>query len=199
MFTGIIETVVPVLVAKKKGGCLVIRLKKPAQWKLRLGQSITVDGICSTVTQLGTPFFEVEYMPETLKKTTVRDFQKGSWVNLERSLTLRDYIDGHLVSGHIDTRAKVAKIKEIGDTKEITFAVPKAFMKYIVEKGSIAINGISLTVVAAKGTAVSVALIPYTLTHTNLGLLKVRDSVNVEVDMVARYVEKMLGERKGSR
>ncbi|MFZ3031411.1 MAG: riboflavin synthase [Candidatus Moraniibacteriota bacterium] len=192
MFTGIIQALTPILSVNPRGECLVARIKKPAKWKLVLGQSITVDGICSTVTKLGATFFEVEYMPETLRKTTAATFQKNTQVNLERSLTLRDYVDGHLVSGHVDARGKVAKIQDLGTTKEITFVVPKAFAKYIVDKGSIAINGISLTVVEAKGTMVSVALIPYTLLHTNMGLLKRGDSVNIEIDIVARYVEKML-------
>lgn len=196
MFTGIIQAVVPVLSGVKRGECLAVRLKKPAGWKLVLGQSITVDGICSTVTKRGTSFFEVEYMPETLRKTTAPSFEKGSQVNLERSLTLRDYIDGHLVSGHVDARATVHAIKVVGETKEITFIVPKAFAKFIVDKGSITLNGISLTVVWAKKDTVAVALIPYTLTHTNLGLLKRGDQVNMEVDTVARYVEKMLRELK---
>lgn len=192
MFTGIIEIMVPVLTVVEKKECLVVRLKKPSRWNLVLGQSITVDGICSTVTRIGATFFEVEYMPETLRKTTAQSFRKNSRVNLERSLTLRDYIDGHLVSGHVDACGKVRAIKTEGATKEITFEIPRTLAKYIVDKGSIALNGISLTVVVAKDDTVSVALIPYTLAHTNLGLLEKGDSVNVEVDTVARYVEKML-------
>ena len=192
MFTGIIEAMVPILSVANRAECLAVRLKKPSRWKLGLGQSISVDGICSTVTRAGASYFEVEYMPETLSKTTASTFIRGSVVNVERSLTLRDYIDGHLVSGHVDARGAVRTMTSVGTTKEITFTVPRELVKYIADKGSIAINGISLTVVRARGSAVSVALIPYTLTHTNLGLLKVGDSVNVEVDMLARYVEKML-------
>lgn len=195
MFTGIIQAAVPIVTTTQKKECLVVRVKKPTQWKLALGQSITVDGICSTVTNKGPSFFEVEYMPETLAKTTATLFEKGRSVNLERSLTLRDYIDGHLVAGHVDATAKVRTIKDLGTTWEIGFVVPKALVRYIAPKGSIAINGISLTVVMIQWNTVTVALIPYTLTHTNLGELTAGDSVNVEVDMVARYVERMLKEK----
>jgi riboflavin synthase len=199
MFTGIIQSVTPVLAVTEKEACLVARLKKPSRWKLMLGQSITVDGICSTVTRLGASFFEVEYMPETRMKTTAGTFTGGRWVNLERSLTLRDYIDGHLVSGHVDARGRVFKIATDENTKRISIEVPRALQKYIAKKGSVAVNGISLTVADVKKNVCTVALIPYTLEHTNLGLLKEGDSVNVEVDMVARYVERMLGEKKDRR
>ncbi len=192
MFTGIIQAVTPVQLVTKKEACLVVRLKKPARWKLVLGQSITIDGICSTVTKLGTTFFEVEYMSETLAKTTAGNFSKGSQVNLERSLTLRDYIDGHLVSGHVDARGKVLKIVTEENTKRMSIQIPRALQKYIAMKGSVAVNGISLTVAEVGGNVFTVALIPYTLEHTNLGLLKQGDSVNVEIDTVARYVERML-------
>lgn len=192
MFTGIIQSVMPVLAASKKEACLVVRLKKPSGWKVVLGQSITVDGICSTVTKVGASFFEVEYMPETLDKTTAGDFAAGRWVNLERSLTLRDYIDGHLVSGHVDARGKTMQVKGEDNTKRISFEVPQVLAKYIAKKGSITVNGISLTVADVKKNVFTVALIPYTLEHTNLGLIQKGDAVNIEIDTVARYVEKML-------
>lgn len=196
MFTGIIQSVMPVLAVTEKEVCLVARLKKPAGWKLVLGQSITVDGICSTVTKLGASFFEVEYMPETLEKTTAGTFSGGRWVNLERSLTLRDYIDGHLVSGHVDATGKAVRVVADENTKRISIEIPGVLQKYIAKKGSVAVNGISLTVADVKKNVFTVALIPYTLEHTNLGLLKEGESVNVEIDTVARYVERMLGERK---
>ncbi len=196
MFTGIIQALVPIVSMTPHGACLLVRVKKPADWQLVLGQSITVDGVCSTVTKLGATYFEVEYMPETLKKSTAGSFEKNSLVNLERSLTLSDYVDGHLVAGHVDARGKVSAIKVAGETKEITISIPRELTKYVVTKGSIALNGISLTVMSIKGTAMTVALIPYTLAHTNLGLLKKGDLVNIEVDTVARYVEKLLGMKK---
>lgn len=192
MFTGIIQAAVPILSVVPKGECLLVRIKKPAGWKVNLGQSIAVDGVCSTVVTHKSGFFEVEYMPETLAKTTVKAFQKNTSVNLERSLTLKDFIDGHLVQGHVDARGIVGKIDEKGETKEIAITVPKDLMKYIATKGSITVNGVSLTVARSAKNTFGVALIPFTLTHTNLGLLKKGDSVNVEIDMMARYAEKVL-------
>lgn len=192
MFTGIIQSVVPILSVSSKGECLRIRIKKPIKWKLALGQSISVDGVCSTVTLLRPSFFEVEYMPETITKTTVGLFRKNTKVNLERSLTLRDFIDGHLVSGHVDARGTVHKIESKGNTKEITITVPKELKKYIATKGSVTMNGVSLTVVLVEKNTFRVALIPYTLMHTNLGLLEKGMGVNVEIDVMARYVEKMI-------
>ena len=196
MFTGIIQSVMPVLAASDKEACLVVRLKKPTGWKVVLGQSITVDGICSTVTKVGASFFEVEYMPETLDKTTAGTMAAGRWVNLERSLTLRDYIDGHLVSGHVDARGKTIRVEGEDNTKRISFEVPQVLAKYIAKKGSITVNGISLTVADVKKNVFTVALIPYTLEHTNLGLIEKGDTVNIEIDTVARYVERMLGKDK---
>ncbi len=195
MFTGIIQSVMPVLTVAEKESCIVVRLKKPAGWKLVLGQSITVDGICSTVTKLGASFFEVEYMPETLEKTTAGTFSGGRWVNLERSLTLRDYIDGHLVSGHVDARGSAVKVVADENTKRISIKVPSVLQKFIAQKGSVTVNGISLTVAEVKKNVFTVALIPYTLEHTNLGLLMEGEEVNVEIDTVARYVERMLGKK----
>lgn len=191
MFTGIIQSVMSVVATSPKGECLCVRIKKPAGWKLSSGQSISVDGVCSTVTLLRSFFFEVEYMPETLAKTTVGLFQKNTQVNLEQSLTLRDFIDGHLVSGHVDACGIVQKITSKGKTKEMTITVPKELKKYIATKGSVTVNGVSLTVALAEKNTFRVALIPYTLAHTNLGLLEKGSRVNVEIDVVARYVEKM--------
>lgn len=196
MFTGIIQSVASVVSASLKEECLCVRIKKPAGWKLSLGQSISIDGVCSTVTLLRSSFFEVAYMPETLVKTTVGLFQKNTEVNLERSLTPRDFIDGHLVSGHVDARGVIQKIERKGSTKEITITVSKELKKYIATKGSVTMNGVSLTVARAEKNMFRVALIPYTLAHTNLGSLTKGDSVNVEIDMMARYVVNAL-EREG--
>jgi riboflavin synthase len=196
MFTGIIQSMSSVVATSSKEACFVVRIKKPAGWKLSLGQSVSVDGVCSTVTLLRPSFFEVEYMPETLAKTTVRSFEKNTKMNLERSLTLHDFIDGHLVSGHVDGCGVVQKIEVKGNTKEITITIPKELKKYIATKGSVTMNGVSLTVARAEKNTFRVALIPYTLEHTNLGLLEKGSHVNVEIDVVARYVEKMIQEER---
>src|SRR5665213_1335545 len=189
MFTGIIQATTKVKEIKRAGECIQVRLqkpKKPSVWKFNLGQSISIDGICSTVTKQSKDFFEVEYMPETLLKTTAGSFMKDALVNLERSLTLRDFIDGHVVQGHVDARAKVSTIVEHGTPRDITIEIPLSLVRYVAALGSIAINGVSLTVVRLASGKATVALIPHTLVHTNLGNLKKGDSVNVEVDVMAR-------------
>lgn len=157
-----------------------------------LGQSVSVDGVCSTVMSLRPSFFEVEYMPETLAKTTVGSFQNNTPVNLERPLALRDLVDGGLVQGHVDARGTIRLIEKDGKTQTLAVAVPKALEKYIASKGSVTINGVNLTITWVKKGTFGVALIPYTLTHTNLGSLKKGDAVNIEVDVVARYVAHIL-------
>ncbi|MDP3957673.1 MAG: riboflavin synthase [bacterium] len=219
MFTGIVQTVAPIFSVAKMGECLRVCIKKPLGWKLVPGQSIAVDGVCSTVTRispstrsLSSPsethpsesktgrksqsFFEVEYMQETLAKTTVKTFEKNQVVNLERSLTLKDFVDGGLVQGHVDACGEVKKIERKGKTALLEIAISRTLKKYVATKGSVTINGVNLTVVQAKSNTFSVALIPYTLLHTNLGFLKKGDVVNVEVDMLARYVEKMMQDKR---
>ena len=188
MFTGIIQSKARVASTTRKGSVVQVRLEKPHDWKLSIGQSISIDGICSTVTVLPKGSFEVEYMPETLLKTTVRSFAKGTIVNLERSLTLNDYIDGHVVQGHVDARARIVEVVEEGNTRRITIEIPKPLLRYVAALGSIAISGVSLTVARLSGNRATVALIPHTLAVTNLGLLKKGDMVNVEADLMARYI-----------
>lgn len=188
MFTGIIQKVVSIRSVEKTGECLRVQVERPAEWDLTIGQSIAVDGVCSTVTHLDSDFFVVEYIPETLAKTTVGSFQEGVKVNLERSLTLQDFIDGGLVSGHVDAVGSIEDIASLGETREITVSFPLELKKYIAPKGSIVVNGVSLTVVDVSEKILRVALIPHTLAQTNLGALGKGDTVNIEVDMLARYV-----------
>ena len=179
--------------------CRRVRIAKPHGWKLVGGQSVAVDGICSTVVRSSRDFFEVEYMPETLSKTISGDFQKGTLVNLERSLTLKNFVDGHLVQGHVDARGRVVARVELGRSRELIIAAQKALMKYIAPRGSVAINGVSLTVARAGRTSFTVALIPYTIAHTNIGGLEVGNIVNIEVDMIARYLWALRGHGRVNR
>lgn len=195
MFTGIIQSTAKVRSVTKDGSVLRTRVERPDDWELAIGQSIAVDGVCSTVIICGDDFFEVEYMPETLAKTTVGKLIEGSVVNLERSLTLQDFIDGSLVQGHVDATGKIEKIKDIGETKEMTVSFSSELKKYIAPKGSIVVNGVSLTVAGVNDSGFRIALIPYTLEHTNLGLLAEGDMVNIEVDMLARYTVNALENR----
>lgn len=187
MFTGIIQDVQPIVSVQKSGACLRVRVKKPTGWKFKTGASVSVDGICSTIVESSAKGFDVEYMPETLNKTTAGSFVSGRVVNLERPLKLSDYVDGHLVLGHVDGRARIEGVKKERNSSHATIRLSKELVPYIVLKGSITVNGIALTVARVAGNECDIALIPHTLAHTNLRSLGRGDEVNIEVDMLARH------------
>lgn len=190
MFSGIIKNVGTITRAtEKRGGCeYEIRISLRRSWKI--GESVLLAGICSTVIKKTAITITVFHMPETLTKTTSVSWQKGTAVNIEPSLRVGEDISGHIVSGHVDCTALVSAIKKEGDCRCITFSLKKDLARYMIAKGSVAVDGVSLTVVHAGQTSFSVALIPYTLAHTTLGALKKGDRVNIEVDQVAKYIEK---------
>jgi len=192
MFTGIIKKVSRVERTFNKKGSLFITINVPKSWRVWVGESIAVNGVCSTVKSLNKKDFVVEYMPETIKKTTVGNFKKGTLINLEKSLKMNDLLDGHLVMGHVDTRGKVLKVHKVKSSKVLKIRVPKSFMKFIAEKGSIAVDGISLTVVDTDKNWFTVSLVSYTLNNTNLGKIKISDYVNIETDIIAKYIAKLL-------
>jgi riboflavin synthase len=189
MFTGIVQKTATIRSATMREKNRVISVEKPAGWKLSKGQSVAVDGICLTVIGTTSKTFEAELMPETLKKTTGGSFAQGKLVNLERALKLSDLLDGHLIQGHVDSRAKVTAIRAQGASTLITISIPKALRKQVALHGSVAVNGASLTIAKQNTDTLTVALIPYTLAHTNLGLLKKGDEVNLETDFWARHHE----------
>ena len=188
MFTGITQSMSPIVAIERRNGGARVRIKKPAGWTLSVGQSVSVDGICSTVVRKTPGYFEVEYMPETLSKTTAASFERGAVVNLERSLTFKSFIDGHVVQGHIDGRGRVAGLHARGSSREYTIDVPRSLTRFIVPQGSIALNGVSLTIASVRKHTCTVALIPFTLQHTNLGTLKKDDLLNIETDILARHI-----------
>jgi riboflavin synthase len=188
MFTGIIEAKAGAISITAYRGGKRVRIKKPKGWKLGDGQSVNIDGVCSTVVAKDAKSFSVEYMPETLSKTAAGNITKGSELNLERSLMLHTRIDGHLVQGHVDTKGVVTEIKKIGMNHLVTVRIPKSLIKFVALHGSITVNGVSLTVARRAKDSATIALIPHTLSHTNLGALKKGDEVNIEVDLVARYI-----------
>ncbi len=196
MFAGIVEKQARVLAVRSQGDILSVRIAKPRAWKLARGQSISVDGVCSTVVKSTASAFEVEYVPETLSKTTMGSLKQGSVVNLERSLRLGQRIDGHPVQGHVDAATPVRQIQSRGTAIELTIKPNAQLARRVALHGSIAINGVSLTVARKHGPNITVALIPHTLKATNLGLLREGDEVNVEVDVTARYA---LSARRGTR
>ncbi|OGG50939.1 hypothetical protein A2763_02805 [Candidatus Kaiserbacteria bacterium RIFCSPHIGHO2_01_FULL_54_36] len=191
MFTGVVEKTSKIVSAEICGGCRCVRIRKPREWKVSNGQSISIDGICSTVVSFEKHSFDVEYMQETLSKTTAASFAKDTVVNLERSLKYGARVEGHLIQGHVDARIRLAATVEKGRSREIIVATPRALGKRITVHGSIALNGVSLTVARKRGATIAVALIPHTTTHTNLGLLSVGDMVNIELDHSALLVRRV--------
>ena len=191
MFSGIIQNTQKASKFLKENGGLKVEFKFSSSFNVKVGESVAVDGICSTVESKNQSRFAFYYMPETLRKTTFSQISNSHIFNLERSLMLGSLVSGHLVNGHIDTTAEVSSVKKEQDAKLIKFKVDKKFTKYIIYKGSIAVNGVSLTVVSVGKDFFSVSLIPYTLLQTNLGELKVGEKVNIEVDFIAKYLEKL--------
>lgn len=151
-----------------------------------------VEGVCSTVERRTARAFEVIYMPETLRRTTLGNLISGCAVNLERCLTLRSLIGGHLIQGHVDATALVTNVSPDGGATIYEFAPPRRLMRYVVEKGSVAIDGISLTVVHAGRSRFTISLLERTLSHTTMGGKRHGDRVNVEVDVMAKYAERLL-------
>lgn len=189
MFTGIIRKISKVEKIREKDDDLFVAIEKPKNWKLRTGDSVSVDGICSTIRTTNRMDFEVDYMKETRDKTTVNEWKKGRELNLERSLRLSDLLDGHLVLGHIDGTAKIIDIKKTGKTRVFKIRLSKKLMKYIAEKGSVAIDGVSLTIAARGNDWFTVSLVSYTLENTGLKNRRIGDRVNVETDILAKYVK----------
>ena len=193
MFTGIIEDVGEVVRWEKRGeaGALVIETKLPVA-EMELGASVAVNGACLTVTHKTSSRFKVDVSPETLKRTTFGALKKGDLVNLERPLRLSDRLGGHLVTGHVDGVAAAEKIHKRGEFTFYTFRVPAALAPQLVAKGSVAVDGISLTVNECDGRRFSIAAIPFTLKHTILRDLSVGAKVNIETDMIGKYVQQLL-------
>jgi len=160
---------------------------------IKIGDSISVNGVCQTVIEFDSPSFSVMLSDETLKVTTFSYAKTGDFVNLERALTLNSRLGGHIVSGHIDCIGKLIKIEKLSDFYNLEFEIPLNQAKYVVYKGSITVNGISLTVANVNDNTFTVAIIPHTYDNTVLKYLKTGDSVNIETDILGKYVEKLLG------
>ena len=201
MFTGIVEDVgaIKELKTGTKEVLFTIKTKNIDVKEIKIGESISINGACLTVISIGDSSFIVEVSHETLKRTTLSKLKIGSKVNLERSLKLGDRMGGHIVNGHVDGVGKVESIQRRGKSVEIWFSLPKGLSTYVVEKGSIAVDGVSLTVNAIKGDRFSVNIIPYTQEATIFGKMRSGGSVNIECDIIGKYVEKFLvrKDRKG--
>jgi riboflavin synthase len=190
LFSGIIEAVGQIGAVAIAGGGARLTIASPFTG-LELGESVCVSGVCLTVIASDKESFEVGVSPETLRRSRFATLKSGDDVNLERSLRLGDRLSGHLVFGHVDGVGRLASITVDGDSRLCRFEAPEAISRYLVEKGSIAVDGVSLTVFSCQVLSFSVSIIPHTARVTTLGNLRPGDEVNLESDMIARYVEKL--------
>ena len=190
MFTGIIEQLAEVVALKKEGGNLHISLKSTITSELKIDQSMAHNGVCLTVVGIEGDNYTVTAIKETLEKSNLGLLEVGSKVNLERCLQMGGRLDGHMVQGHVDQRVKCTEIKEENGSHLFTFE-HKQSDNITVEKGSVCVNGVSLTVVNSKDTSFSVAIIPYTFEHTNFQNIAIGDTVNIEFDILGKYIAKM--------
>lgn len=186
MFTGVVKKTATIASIRKQGGTVVVSVRHPLGWEMREGQSVSVNGICTTVSAIKGRKLVFQYIPETLRKTTVRWWKKGDLVNLEESLKLGEPIDGHLVSGHVEDVGRItASVRERGE-RLFKIEASKELTAQMTPKGSVAVDGVSLTLVDVGDDWFSVALIPYTIAHTNWKAKGVGDMVNLETDMLGR-------------
>lgn len=193
MFTGIVETTATVL--KSEGRSLRISGGIPTE-ELHIGQSLSINGCCLTITKISEKGLSFDVSPETLARTTLGELHPGDLVNVERGMRLNGALDGHLVSGHIDGTGVIASIEKLsGDAERWFIRVDPPSLRWLVEKGSVAIDGISLTVNEVDEGGFSITLIPHTLAITTFGQRKVGDRVNLEFDLLAKYVERLLSFR----
>ena len=194
MFTGIIEEVgiVQGLKVDSKASKIIVKADKVLE-NTQLGDSISTNGVCLTVTKLEKTYFEADIMAETFRRSNLGSLKIGSKINLERALTLQSRLGGHMVSGHIDGTGKIVSVDKEEIATWITIEAEENLLRYIIEKGSIAIDGISLTVAYVDIQVFKVSIIPHTGEETTLLNKKIGDVVNLECDMVGKYVEKLLG------
>lgn len=200
MFTGLIQSVGTLLQREPRGGDVRLRIGTGTLpfGDVALGESIAVNGVCLTVIEFDASSFAVDASTETLALTTLGGLAIGAPVNLERAMLPTDRLGGHLVSGHVDGVGRVREVWPDARSQRWRFAAPPALLKYIATKGSICVDGVSLTVNGVDDDGFEVALIPHTVAHTAFSATRVGDAVNLEVDLVARYVERLLAARDGA-
>lgn len=198
MFTGIVEEIGTV---KSLTGSTVRRLVIASDKVINdvaVGDSVAVNGVCLTVTSIGTNELSFDAVPETINRSTLKDVRPGTKVNLEASLRADKMLGGHIVQGHVDGIGKIESINRMADSVVIRISAPPEIMRYVVEKGSVAIDGISLTIASEDEQGFTISVIPHTLEVTTLDLKKSGDSVNLEADIIGKYVEKFINARKES-
>lgn len=192
MFTGIIRQVGKLEKIEKSGTSILLQISSDLRSNLQIDQSVSHDGICLTVDRLFEDSYGVTAVKETLDKTTLGSWSTGKTINLETAATPSSALDGHIVQGHIDSVSEVLKIEEVGGSWYFYFSIDSDNSHLLVKKGSISINGVSLTIADLKEDSFNVAIIPYTYQHTSFSELKVGDGVNIEYDLIGKYVERML-------
>ena len=195
MFTGIVTHKGEVKKVTRRAGALDVRIATPLSRQLKVGDSIGVNGVCLTTTETGRRSFDAHVMAETLAVTTLGDLTRGAVVNLELPARLTDRMGGHLVQGHVDGRARVTRVEEDHTARYVWLAAAEEIIDHLAPRGSIALDGVSLTVADVGASTFQVALIPHTLANTTLAALREGTMVNVEVDMIAKYVRRFT-ERK---
>ncbi len=194
MFTGLVETLGKIALVKTTGNGIRLSVKPLSNFELLKGDSISVNGVCLTVAEITSPTRDIVFdvSPETIRSTNLGELKVREHVNLERALRLSDRLGGHIVTGHIDGTGIISDKKQVGEYTFYTFECSPEILKYIVKKGSIAVDGISLTVIDLDSRSFSVAIIPHTLAATNIGGKGMGDKVNLEADIIGKYVEKFL-------
>ena len=191
MFTGIIEAFGRVIALEREGENLHISIESSLSKELKIDQSVAHNGVCLTVVKCDPKNYTVTAIDETLKKTNLGTLKMGSYVNLERAMKLGARLDGHMVQGHVDQTAKCIEAKTLDGSWFYTFEYDRSSGHITIEKGSITINGVSLTVVNSKENQFSVAIIPFTYEHTNFNQLNIGDPVNLEFDLIGKYLAKL--------
>jgi riboflavin synthase len=199
MFTGLIQDLGEVIGVEATDDGVTLAVRTALAREIGEGDSVAVDGVCLTATAIAGGEFRAEVMHETLRRSSLAEAARGSGVNLELPLRASDRLGGHIVQGHVDALGSIRDVREDGFARVVTIAAPPELLRYIVEKGSIAVCGVSLTVVAVGGDWFSVSLIPETLERTTFGSLAPGSPVNLEVDVLAKYVEKLVASPRQER
>jgi riboflavin synthase len=192
VFTGLVQAIGRVAEIERGDAGARIRIEAPLDGELALGDSIAINGVCLTAVELGDGSFEADAMNETLSRSSLGNLVAGSEVNLELPLRATDRLGGHVVQGHVDGVGTILEVAEDGFARRVRVEAPAELLRYVIEKGSIAVDGVSLTVAALDTRSFTVSLIPETLNRTNLGQARPGVRVNLEVDVLAKYVEKLM-------
>jgi riboflavin synthase len=197
VFTGLVQDLGRIVSADRNGGGARVTVETSLAGELVEGDSVAVNGVCLTATEVGEGSFVADVMNETLSRTSLANVQPGAGVNLELPLRPSDRLGGHVVQGHVDGLATIADVRDDGFARRVRFDIEPELLRYVVEKGSIALDGVSLTVIEIGDSWFTVSLIPESLERTNLGAAGPGTKVNVEVDVLAKYVERLIGSRGG--